>query len=48
MDFRLGPVAVSFYVYPNNLGWGLHKWRYMHQTSWRHGTAYLWRLKIMW
>lgn len=29
-------------------GWQIIKWSYEGRTSWRHGTAYLGRLKIMW
>jgi hypothetical protein len=28
--------------------WGIIKWNYNNSTSWRHGTLYFWKYKIMW
>lgn len=28
--------------------WGVYKWSYGSRSSWRHGSAYVWRLKIVW
>lgn len=48
MNVRCGPLAVVFHWYPVNTGFAIHKWRYKHESSWRHGAAYFWRLKVMW
>jgi hypothetical protein len=45
---RIGNFAVVFAWYPSGCGWAVRKWRYKHLTSWKHGAAYLGRLKIMW
>lgn len=40
-----GPIAWWFDAIP---GWYIRKWRYFHRTSWRHGSAQIWRLRIVW
>ena len=27
---------------------GMWKWRYFNRESWTHGSAHLWRLKVIW
>jgi hypothetical protein len=44
----LGPLGLVIDHYPSGCGWAIHKWRYYSRSSWRHGSAYLGRWKIMW
>lgn len=46
--FRLGPLALSIQWYPVPVGWSAHRWRYAGRASWRHGAAYLGRVKLIW
>lgn len=46
---RVGDFAVVCSWYPaGGLGWGLHKWVYMERSSWKHGTLYMQKVKVMW
>lgn len=45
---KFGSLAVCFIWAPVSYGFAIQKWRYLTQTSWMHGTAYLWRLKVVW
>jgi len=46
---RTHAVVFRWYVTPYPWrSWGISKWEYFSQTSWRHGAIYLWKLKIMW
>lgn len=47
-SIRIGDFAIVFMWYPINLGYGVHKWSYFHESSWKHGSAWLWRLKVCW
>lgn len=48
MNLRLGDFAVTILLCPVSYGWAVQKWRYKHESSWRHGTAYLGRVKVIW
>jgi hypothetical protein len=53
MSFRIGRFALVLEWRPANpwtarWAWGLHKWSWQGQSSWRHGAAYLGKLKIVW
>ena len=48
MNLRLGPLALTIEWYAVYCGWGLHKWSYAGRSSWRHGAAYLGRIKLIW
>jgi hypothetical protein len=48
LHLRLGRFALTVERYPVGIGWGLHRWRYGSQESWRHGAAYLGRVKLIW
>jgi len=41
-------IAICFIWSSVSYGWEIIKWKYKDQTSWKHGTAYLGRLKIVW
>lgn len=28
--------------------WYINKWRYASKSSWRHGSAQIWRLQVFW
>lgn len=45
---RVGNFAVVFAWYPSGCGREVIKWRYHGRSSWKHGAAYLGRLKVMW
>lgn len=52
-SLRLGGVGVTFcwYGWRDSLRpyrWGLLKWRYFDKESWKHGTAYVGPVKIIW
>lgn len=42
----IGPFVLCWHSV--SAGWSIKKWRYFERSSWRHGTAYLGRLKIVW
>jgi hypothetical protein len=49
MTIRIGDFAVVVIYYPCWCGFSLHKWTYgPRRSSWRHGCAYLGRLKLVW
>lgn len=50
MTIRVGKFCVVVQWLPRCYGWewSVSKWRYMSQSSWRHGRAYLGRFKVMW
>jgi hypothetical protein len=48
MNLRLGPLAVSVLYSTVSYGVAVHKWQYIDRCSWRHGTLYCWRFKVIW
>ena len=53
MGLRWGKLAVSIEWYGANpwfarWAWGLHKWRWRGESSWRHGAAYLGKIRVVW
>lgn len=41
----VGPIAIAWYTAP---AWFIRKWRYDNVSSWRHGTAQVWRVQLYW
>jgi hypothetical protein len=50
MNLRLGPVAVTVIWSPVSYGWPcVYRWTCGPRVkSWRHGSAYWWRVKVVW
>lgn len=48
MNLRCGPLAVSVWWISVNMGISFHKWFWKNQRSWKHGCAYIGRIKIIW
>jgi len=45
----LGPIRISAFWCSENASWAIHKAHYgRNKSSWRHGTAWLGKLKLMW
>ena len=47
MTLRLGRFALVVMLYPSS-AWGVYRWTWKGETSWRHGSARFGRLKLVW